>query len=214
MINVIQKILYVLNDDIYLHLQGEALVLKQEEIEKLRIPLNSIEQIIIFGNVVISNHLVKACSNASIVISYLNTYGNFIGRFYGQKSGNVFLRKNQYLLYEDDEKSLCLAKNIMLAKFLNSANLLKYYSRFHKDREISNILYDNACKIIELSKQIKEINSIDNLRGLEGAISSIYFSKSKFNIIWRKQIRIYTKYRIFNIPINIINHYSVPIIIF
>ena len=175
MIELIQKVLYILNDDVYLSLQGESLVLKHQDIEKLRLPLNSIEIIVLFGNNIISNHLIKACSDVGIILSYVNIYGNFIGRFYGKKSGNVFLRKNQYLLYDKEDNSLELVKNIMLSKFLNSANLLKYYSRFSKDKEVAELFYDGAVKILEQSKKINEIESIDELRGLEGAISSIYF---------------------------------------
>ena len=175
MIQIISKTLYILNDDIYLSIQGDCLLLKQEDKERLRLPLNAIEQIIIIGNAVVSNYLVKACSDSQIIISYLNPYGNFIGRFCGKSSGNVFIRKQQYSLYDNETESLDLMKNIILAKFLNCANLLKYYSRFTKEMDGADQLYKTSQKILEQSKNIKNMFTLDDLRGLEGAISSLYF---------------------------------------
>lgn len=169
----LEKVLYLFNDNTYISKQGDCLVLKIEELEKLRIPILEIEYIIIFGNVFISNHIVKLCSDNGIIISYIDMYGNFLGRFYGKNIGNIFLRKKQYDLYDNN---LEFIRNVIIAKSINSSNLLRYYSRFDKDEKRAASLYDCYKKILDISQELKKAEDIDSIRGIEGSISSVYFS--------------------------------------
>lgn len=170
----INKVIYIINDNTYLHCQVDAIVIEIDNEEKLRIPVNIIEQIIIFGNTTISSALLKLCNSNNIIISYVSTYGNFLGRFYGKTNGNIFLRKKQYDLI-NTEKGINIAKNMILGKVINSKNVLLRVSR----DSVNNIKKDNILKAIEKikieSKKLKLCNNIDSIRGIEGNIASIYF---------------------------------------
>lgn len=172
----INKVLYITHDDLYLYIQNENIIIKNNEnVEKLRVPLLLIEGIVIFGNTTISNYVIKICSDYNIIISYVSVYGNYYGRFCGKNNGNIFLRKKQYEMY-GTTKSIELVKNIILGKVLNSRNVLLRVIRDCEDIEKKNNLIESSNKILEISKNLKDANTIDSIRGIEGSIANIYFS--------------------------------------
>lgn len=176
MFKLLSKVLYVTKASYSMHLEHEVLVLKcNEDTPDVRIPLRLIETIVVFGNNMISGAFVKACAENGIGISFVSEYGDFFGRFCGKNSGSVFLRKVQYDAYDTD-RALIVAKDIIIAKSLNSMNLIKYYSRMEKDDSIANILYEKAEKIKMLAREIDDLNSIEDVRGIESVIATIYFS--------------------------------------
>lgn len=170
----INKILYILNDNTYLHCQVDAIVIEVNNEEKLRVPTNLIEQIIIFGNTTISSALLKLCNNNNITISYISVYDNFLGRFYGKTNGNIFLRKKQYDLL-DTVDSINIARNIILGKVINSKNVLITASRDLTDNIRKNNILNSIDKIEKSSNDLKYVDNIDSIRGIEGNIASIYF---------------------------------------
>lgn len=168
----IGKILY-LTSDIYLHIQGDCVVCEKDGSVLTRVPLVGIEQIVIYGNPIISSCLVRQCSKANIIVSYISEYGGFDGRFSGVSVGNVFLRKAQYEL-DKSKREINLVKSIVLGKTINQRNVLL---RCAKDAESKNaeVLLAQANKISNIYKTISSVEDIDTVRGIEGKIAQIYF---------------------------------------
>lgn len=173
---IVNKILYITTENLVLHCHNNTITLTSETEEKLRIPVSLIEEIVIFGNTMISNYVVKECNENGIIISYVSVYGNFCGRFYGKTNGNVLLRKKQYELYEDMEKRTNIVKNIILGKFINSRNVLLRIAKDCHNNQKKNNLIEVANKINNQIKILEECYNIDSIRGLEGAVANLYFS--------------------------------------
>lgn len=171
----INKTIYVLNDDYYIHCENEALVFRKKNEEICRIPSLGIEQIIIFGNTTVSSYLIGYCCKHNILLSYVTKYGNYQGSFYGEMNGNVLLRKKQYSLFNTDQERQ-IAKNIVLGKAINSRHTLLRAAKNAKEEEKSAI--NIACdKIRELIEKVIMADSISSIRGLEGVIADIYFAQ-------------------------------------
>jgi CRISPR-associated protein Cas1 len=171
---VVNKVLYILDDKTFLNIDCDTIVIRQEEKEKVRIPIKLIEQIIIFGNTTITSPMLKECNENNISISYVSIYGNFYGRFYEKTNGNIILRKKQYEMYET-EKALNLVRNIILGKIINSRNVLLRISRDMTDLDKKDKIIKSCNKIESQISILKISSSIENIRGIEAVVAQIYF---------------------------------------
>lgn len=168
--------LYVLSEDVYLALDGENIVIFREEDTIGRFPLHTLENIISFSYKGASPALMGACARKGICLSFYTPRGKFLARTSGTPYGNVLLRKEQYRISEDLEKSLSYAQNMILGKVFNC--------RWSLERTIrDNGMRVDAEKIKKVSQElnggislIKECGNLDSLRGIEGELASRYFS--------------------------------------
>ncbi len=171
----LQNVLYILTPDSYLFCQNETIAIKIGGIEKVRIPSHTIESIVCFGNTTVSTPFIQFCGQRGIGLTFLSEYGRFYGRVNGPASGNVLLRKKQYELLSEDKYPLQLVSNILLAKLLNSKNLLMRAAREHSQIESADELREASSRITNIAKKISEADNIDSLRGLEGVAANEYF---------------------------------------
>ena len=117
--------LYVTSENGYLGLEGETIVIYDEQKEMGRIPLHNLDGIISFGYRGTSPALMGACAERNIALCYLNPQGKFLARVVGKTYGNVLLRKQQYISCMDQEMSLEIAKNCIIGKVYNARWVLE-----------------------------------------------------------------------------------------
>ncbi len=84
--------LYVINPNSYLSLDGENVVVQQEEGQK-RVPLHILERIITFGYTGASPALMGKCAEDGRELVFLTSSGRFLARVQGTVNGNVLLRR-------------------------------------------------------------------------------------------------------------------------
>ena len=179
----IGKVLYILNENNYIHCEHDAIHIVQKsqntinsDTQTQKIPINIIEQIIIFGPTTISDYLIKFCSEHKILVSYISATGSYYGGLRGKTVGNVLLRQAQYRLYDDYEKRLNLVKNIVLGKSINQKNMLLYAAKNAKDSN-KEILIESANMIGDLFSDIATAVNVESVRGIEGVIATLYFNQ-------------------------------------
>lgn len=172
----LQNCLYINRDGAYLHKERETLLIEQRvdgKKEKLmQLPIHSIGHIFCFGNIMVSPHVMGFCAEKGTGLAFFNQYGRFQGRVVGEQSGNVLLRRAQYRLADDAEKTSELARNIVAAKVRSSRAVLKRFLRNHDG-------HDSVEKAVHRHKQIIEFlpaqTDLEKIRGLEGEAASHYF---------------------------------------
>lgn len=168
--------LYVTAQDRYLSLDGENVVVRSLDEEIGRVPLHNLEGIVTFGYPGASPALMGACAKRGIDLCFLTASGRFLARVCGEVRGNVTLRKEQYRISENQEKSLKIAKNFITGKVYNSRWVLERAARDYplrldgeKIKTKSAFLASNIAKILKSSLA-------EELLGLEGESASVYFS--------------------------------------
>lgn len=168
--------LYVMTETCYLTLDGENIVVLDGERTIGRFPLHTLENIISFSYKGASPALMGACAERKIGISFFSPRGKFLAKAIGKDYGNVFLRKEQYRISDDEERSISYAKNMITGKIFNSRWVLERTLRDHayrinavKLKQISNSLYDSLT-------QITNVSDLAELRGVEGKAAERYFS--------------------------------------
>ena len=164
--------LYVTTPEAYLSKDGLNVVVSVKQQEVFRIPAINIEGIVTFGYMGASPGLMKLCSDSGISLTFLSPNGRFISRVQGATRGNVLLRKAQYALSDDEERSLHLAKLMIAAKIQNYRNILRRYIRDYGEcQEV-----DEATKMLDTNKRnALNAKGKTELMGFEGIASNAYF---------------------------------------
>lgn len=168
--------LYVTSPDVYLSLDGENVVVLQEETEKIRVPLHNLEGIVTFGYTGASPALMGQCAKRNIALTFLTRSGRFLSRVVGENRGNVILRREQYRIADQDGRCLEIAKNCIIGKIFNSRSVINRAVRDHAQR-----LDEERLKLVsgQLKDSIgfaKKAETLEELRGYEGEAAARYFS--------------------------------------
>ncbi len=169
------NVLYVTSQDSYLSLDGENVVVFEQEKEIGRVPLHNLEGIVSFGYRGVSPALMGACADRNVSLCFLTPQGRFLARIMGKVRGNVLLRKQQYEASNDKDKALNIAKNCILGKVYNTRWVVERAVRDHK-LQVDVERLERASSFLQNSLQnIENCSDMSQLRGYEGEAASIYF---------------------------------------
>ena len=166
------NVLYVTTPESYLSKDGLNVVVSVNQEEKFRIPIINLEGIVTFGYMGASPGLMRLCADNGVSLAFLSPSGRFIGRFQGPVQGNVLLRKAQYSIADDEEKSLHLSRLFIAGKIQNYRTILQRFVRDNGDNpEVST-----AVKMLESEKKrVLSAESSSQLIGFEGNAANEYF---------------------------------------
>ena len=167
--------LYVTSENSYLALDGENVVIYEEQEEKGRLPLHNLEGIVAFGYRGTSPALMGACAARNISLCYMTPNGRFLARVTGKVYGNVLLRKQQYESSKDEKIALEIAKNCIIGKVYNARWIIERGLRDHSLQVDAERMKKASVQLKESLMLIQNSISRDQLRGYEGEAASIYF---------------------------------------
>lgn len=161
------SVLYITQPDATINKAQEAfkVALKQEDgtWKKRSLPVQTIEQIVLMGNPQITGDALTYALDLGVPVHYLTYFGKYLGSALPGYSRNGKLRLAQFELYRDREQRLELVKRIVEAKIHNQRSIL--YRHGQKD---------NSLKLRKSA--VKEQQTIDQVRGIEGLAAREYFS--------------------------------------
>lgn len=179
--------LYINKPDRYLSLDGENIVLSCEGKELGRVPLHNLEQIVTFGHAGTSPALMGKCAHDGISLVFMSRNGNFLARVEGEVKGNVLLRREQYRISDNPERSFKIAQNFILAKLFNSRWVLERTMRDHALR-IDIELFQQKSRYLQASiESAATADNSDTIRGIEGEAATVYFSVFDHMILQQKE---------------------------
>ena len=179
--------LYVTSGNRYLSLDGENVVVLEEQKEIGRIPLHNLQAIITFGYTGASPALMGACAQRNIDLSFMSGNGRFLARVTGEVKGNVTLRKQQYRISDDREESVQIARNYILGKVYNSRWILERAIRDYAMRLDTEMIKRKSLFLAQSLEKIRKCESAEELLGLEGEAASVYFSAFDEMILQQKE---------------------------
>jgi len=162
--------------DVYLSLDGENVVVLRDSETLLRAPLHNLEGIVTFGYTGASPALMAACAERKIALSFFNQNGRFLADISGIEQGNVVLRRTQYRMADDLGQSTVIAKNILTGKLHNCRWVLDRAVRDHEMQIDAERVKAAARGIAETLKPLRQADSLESLRGIEGEAAMRYFS--------------------------------------
>lgn len=179
--------LYVVNEEAYLTLDGENIVVNVNGKILGRVPLHTLEAIICFSYKGASPALMGACLQRGVGLSFFLPNGRFQASIDGWEQGNVLLRKEQYRISDDLEQSFYYAQNMILGKVFNGKWCLERTLRDHKMRVDSEKIKTVSDEMRLGLQKISQMENMDSLRGVEGKLAERYFSVFDHLIINQKE---------------------------
>lgn len=135
------------------------------------IPIESIYEIHIFGEVTINKEILEFLSQNEIILHFYNYYGYYVGSYYPREhynSGFMILKQAEH--YLDTKKRLEIARKFVFGAVSNIEKVLNYY----KTREV--FLDDIISKIQSLKELLNMQNQIESLMAIEGNIREVYYN--------------------------------------
>lgn len=184
--------LYVLNEEAYLSLDGENVVINQGKAEIGRIPLHTLEGIVCFSYAGASPALMGNCALRGIDLSFFNPQGKFLARTVGEERGNVLLRQTQYRIAEGNLQSCLYARNFILGKVYNSRWVLERATRDHPQRVPVEQFKRTCTQLAAALPVIEGCENLEQLRGLEGEAAQRYFDRFDELILQQKDDFVFT----------------------
>ncbi|WP_427182381.1 type I-C CRISPR-associated endonuclease Cas1c [Paenibacillus sp. TC-CSREp1] len=179
--------LFVTLPDTYLALDGENVLVKQEDKILARYPLHNLEAICAFGYAGVSPALMGACATRNVSLTFMTRTGRFLARVIGEDRGNVVLRKEQYRISDDETRSARVARNMITGKLYNNKWILERATRDYALRIDTERMKKVAASLGETMKLLREVEQLDVLRGLEGSAAVQYNSVFDDLILQQKE---------------------------
>lgn len=165
---------YVLTPDSYLFCRNETVCVKIGDTEKVAVPAIGLEAIVCFGKMTVSTPLIAFCAEHGLSLVFLSEQGQFLARVEGPVSGNVLLRKRQYESLHEPMFVTSFVRDLLMAKLRNSKCVLLRAAR--NAQSGSSSLYHAAERLGNLAQELTQADTVDTMRGIEGAAATIYFS--------------------------------------
>ena len=168
----IGKTVYLLHEGTYIYCDDSAITFKLADGRKQSLAYHVVSEIIIFYNTTLSVYLMKMCTEHHIIIHYVSPYGRYIGCFLGDYSGNVVLRKKQFEMLNELDKSLDYVRNLLCAKFKNSIWTLQYFHHIKDNTAVKPVIKELRNDVLLL----RDMTSVNDMRLLEANAANSYFS--------------------------------------
>lgn len=195
MIRFMRKLLntlFVTSENLYLSLENSNVVAWDGNDRKGQYPLDILESILTFSYKGASPALMGACAKQGIGLSFLTPNGRFLARTVGFEQGNVLLRKKQYRISDCEEQSCAVARNMIFGKVYNARWVIERTIRDHGMRVDTDALRTSSQYLANALPCIKDVVSLDSLRGIEGQCANEYFGVFDEMILNQKDAFRYT----------------------
>jgi CRISPR-associated protein Cas1 len=146
---------------------GAVLQVKEDRTVLQEVRMGEVCQVSLMGNVQISTQAVQALCEAGVPVCYFSMGGWFYGITVGLNVKNVFLRRSQFRLSEQEYFALAFARRLVAGKIRNQRTLLQ---RNHVEPNRGTLA---AMK--EMADRAELARSLEELLGLEGNGARLYF---------------------------------------
>ncbi len=146
------------------------LVIKKGSERLIEVPLIHLRHVVLFGNSTITPRAVSKLLKEGVFITFLTKLGKFQGTILPAVHPDGLIRKIQVMRAEDPSFRTEVAREIVATKIHNSVNFLK------TRRKNRVLLKENIFELIKMEEKLKSASSLDQIRGIEGISSRIYFS--------------------------------------
>lgn len=167
--------LFVTLPGAFLAKDHENLVVRVDNVERLRVPVHHIGSVVLFGATHASVAAMAELADRGVQISFLSEGGRFLGRVEGRWQGGSLLRRAQYRAASSPRATLGIARGLVLGKLANQRQMLLRSAR-DAEEDAAGRLRRAADQIASALKSARQADNLDVLRGCEGQGAASYFA--------------------------------------
>ena len=160
---------------LYINTQGvrvgkseQVLQIREKEAIKEQVRIGEVCQVNLMGNIQVSTQAVQTLCEEEIPICYFSQGGWFYGITTGINSKNIFTRRAQFRLAEEEWFALSLSRRLVAGKIRNQRTMLQ---RNHIEPSTNSLL-----RLKQMAEAAERASGLDQLLGIEGNAAHIYFA--------------------------------------
>ena len=161
--------LYLNSQGVRVGKSGAVLQVREKDALVQDVRIGEICQVSLMGNVQLSTQAVQALCEAGVPVCYFSMGGWFYGITTGLNQKNVFLRRSQFRLAEQEYFARGLARRLVAGKVRNQRTLLQ---RNHVEPPQVAL-----AGLKEMAERAESAGSLEELLGIEGNAARIYFGE-------------------------------------
>lgn len=167
--------LYVTSPGRYLSLEGETVIVSEQQERLGQFPLHNLESIVTFGHAGASPMLMAACVQRGVALTFLSMHGRYLASVQGETRGNVLLRREQYRIADSPVRSAAYARSFLTGKIYNARWVLERTLRDHAARVDAQAIRRASGALWQSLQSLESATGVDALRGVEGDAAAQYF---------------------------------------
>lgn len=168
---------YILEDGILT--KKDYSILFESIDQKQNIPINVVEQLNIYSNIVFSSKFFDFLNQKNVEVNFFDTYNQMIGTFIPYHcQSDISLLIKQVEIYADPKRRLYYAKRIILTSAHNILVNMKYYARRYPNEKWETKLE----KSISMMDKINQVKTIEDLLLNEAQFRQLYYETFPFII--------------------------------
>ncbi len=161
---------YITQDDSFIGKVDERLNVRFEKKTILDVPLIKMDGLVIMGRASISPAAIAELIDKKIPLSFLTNNGKYIARLEPEMNKNIFVRTAQWKAAGESAQAVHVTQGFVRGKLKNyRQTLLQSQRRYELNLNAGIAQLSNAIASLE------KANSINTIRGYEGAGSAAYF---------------------------------------
>ncbi|MBH8553477.1 type I-D CRISPR-associated endonuclease Cas1 [Nostocaceae cyanobacterium CENA357] len=161
---------YITQDDSFIGKVDERLNVRFEKKTILDVPLIKMDGLVIMGRASISPAAIAELIDKKIPLSFLTNNGKYIARLEPEMNKNIFVRTAQWKAAGESAQAVHITQGFVRGKLKNYRQTL-----LQSQRRYELNLNDNIAQLSNAIASLDQANSINTIRGYEGAGSAAYF---------------------------------------
>ena len=162
--------IYIQGSEYKLSLLKESLIIKNEHREIVdEIGIDSISNLIIFGQSQLTTQLIKRLSLKQVNIFYFTMEGRYLSMIDSNRDGDFEKQEAQARAHFNSDFRIEIARKMISAKIRNQINLLK---SFDEDQILDSVDYHRLTATLD---GVAQSESIHEMMGFEGRSAKSYF---------------------------------------
>jgi len=159
--------LYLNTQGVRVGKSGSVLQVRDKDVLVEEVRIGEICQVNLLGNVQLTTQAVQTLCEAGVPVCYFSMGGWFYGITTGLNEKNVFLRRSQFRLAEQEWFARALARRLVAGKIRNQRTLLQR-NHVEPDRQ-------TLAAMKEMAERAEQAGSLEELLGVEGNAARLYF---------------------------------------
>ncbi|MBI4454830.1 MAG: CRISPR-associated endonuclease Cas1 [Acidobacteria bacterium] len=161
--------LYLNSQGLRVGKSGEVLQMRDRDKLIQEVRIGEICQLNLLGNIQLSTQAIQALCEGEIPICYFSQGGWFYGITTGMNTKNVFLRRSQFRLADQEWFTLSLSRRLVAGKIRNQRTMLQ---RNHLEPKPETLQ-----ELKRMAQRAEQAENLEELLGLEGNAARLYFGE-------------------------------------
>lgn len=163
--------LYIIQNDAFIGKIDERLHVTSNKKTLQDVPLIKLDGVVVMGRATISPAAAIELLERKIPLTFLTENGKYLGKLEPELTKNIFIRAAQWQAAGESEKAVHLVRGFVRGKLKNYRKMLQRTHRNYPEIPLESAILSLERAILPIDKT----DSINSLRGLEGAGSAAYF---------------------------------------